>query len=98
MKIRLKIHYTDGATKDVEACFADFVAFERTWQRSVMKMEQEMRLTDLAWLAWHSEKRTKATQKVFDPDWIGMVETLEMNNADESEKVDGPLGEDQPPG
>jgi hypothetical protein len=97
MKIRLKINYSDGASKDVEAGFADFVAFERTWQRSVMKMEQEMRLTDLAWLAWHAEKRTKATTKVFDPDWIQSVETLETLTAEEP-KADSPLDRDQPPG
>lgn len=98
MKIRLKIRYSDGESKDVDAIFADFVAFERTWQRSVMKMEQEMRLTDLAWLAWHSEKRTKSTQKVFDPDWIQTVDTLETVTTDDEVKVDSPLGEDQPPG
>lgn len=98
MKIRLKVHYSDGNAKDVEATFADFVAFERTWQRSVMKMEQEMRLTDLAWLAWHAEKRTKATQKVFDPDWIGTVETLETLTDAEEQKADSPLDKDQPPG
>jgi hypothetical protein len=98
MKIRLKIRYADGESKDVDAVFADFVAFERTWQRSVMKMEQEMRLTDLAWLAWHSEKRTKATQKVFDPDWIQTVETLETVTVDDEVKADSPLAEDQPPG
>lgn len=98
MKIQLRIHYSDGAKKEIEAVFADFVAFERTWQRSVMKMEQEMRLTDLAWLAWHSEKRTKATQKVFDPDWIQSVETLETITSTEEQKADSPLDRDQPPG
>lgn len=98
MKIQLKVVYSDGAEKQVSAVFADFVAFERTWQRSVMRMEQEMRLTDLAWLAWHAEKRTKATQKVFDPDWIQSVDTLETVSIDEEQKADSPLDGDQPPG
>lgn len=98
MKIHLKIIYTDGSTKETQAVFADFVAFERTWQRSVMRMEQEMRLTDLAWLAWHSEKRTKATQKVFDPDWIQTVESLETLADEEVKDADSPLDKGQPPG
>jgi hypothetical protein len=80
MKIEMRVLYTDGTTKDVDAVFADFVAFERTWNRSVTKLEQELRLTDLAWLAWHSEKRNKHTQQPFDPDWIGFVETIEIRD------------------
>jgi hypothetical protein len=78
MKIALKVHYTDGETRDVEAKFADFVSFERTWQRSVARFETEIRLTDLAWLAWSAETRAKATKAKFDPDWIETVESVEI--------------------
>ena len=57
MKIALRVTYNDGTTSDVDAVFADFVSFERTWQRSVTKFEAEIRLTDLAWLAWSAEAR-----------------------------------------
>lgn len=93
MKIEMRVLYTDGTTKDVDAVFADFVAFERTWNRSVTKLEQELRLTDLAWLAWHSEKRNKHTQQTFDPDWIGFVETIEIRDGATG---DNPLGVVQP--
>lgn len=97
MKIQMTVEFNDGTTKDVTAVFADFVGFERTWQRSVTKFEQELRLTDLAWLAWHSEKRNKHTQMPFDPDWIGTVSTLGLKE-DEDEAGETPLDKNQPTG
>jgi hypothetical protein len=69
MKISLEIEFINGDKSKTEAMFADFVAFERQWQRSVVKFEQEMRLTDLAWLGWKSEARQKRTPLTFD-DWL----------------------------
>jgi len=93
MKIGMTVAFTDGTKKDVEAVFADFVAFERTWNRSVTKFEQELRLTDLAWLAWHSEKRRKQTDATFDPDWTSTVSEIELRVDDE---VPVPLEKDPP--
>jgi len=73
MKIALTVEFTDGTKKDVDAVFADFVGFERTWSRSVTKFEQELRLTDLAWLAWSGLTRTGETVLKFDPEWIRTV-------------------------
>jgi hypothetical protein len=87
MKIEVTVKYNDGTSKDIDAVFADFVAFERTWNRSVSKLETDLRLTDLAWLSWHSEKRRKQTQLTFDPDWIGSVETIELR--EEPEETEG---------
>jgi hypothetical protein len=78
MKIGLKVKYVDGTERDVNAVFADFVAFERTWSRSVSRFETEVRITDLAWLAWNVETRSKNTDKKFDPDWILTVENVEV--------------------
>lgn len=93
MKIGMSVVFDDGTRKNVEAVFADFVAFERTWNRSVTKFEQELRLTDLAWLAWHSEKRRKQTDLTFDPDWTSIVESIDLNV---DEEVPVPLEKDQP--
>jgi hypothetical protein len=73
MRIALEVEYLDGTKEPVEAVFADFVGFERTWQRSVVKFEQEMRLTDLAWLAWSALTHRNKTKLKFDPDWIATV-------------------------
>ena len=78
MKVELVVGYLDGTTVDVEARFADFVGFERTWSRSVARFEQEIRLTDLAWLAWSSLTRAGKTNAKFDPDWINTVEEVSM--------------------
>lgn len=73
MRMTLSIEFVNGDKVDTDAVFADFVSFERTWQRSVVLLETQMRLTDLAWLAWHSQSRTKQTTLKFDPDWIETV-------------------------
>lgn len=78
MKISLRVTYNDESVSDVDAVFADFVSFERTWQRSVTKFEAEIRLTDLAWLAWSAETRAKKTALKFDPDWISTVLNVEI--------------------
>lgn len=95
MKIQLTVTYTDGETQDVEAVFADFVAFERVWSRSVARFEQEIRLTDLAWLAWSAETRAGRTYKKFDPDWIATVEDVATTGIEEG---GSPLATTQPTG
>ena len=81
MRLALKVEYHTGESEDVDAVFADFVAFERTWNRSVARFEHDFRLTDLAWLAWSAETRAKRTDKKFDPDWLETVETVELGDA-----------------
>lgn len=93
MKIKMKVDFADGSSKELEARFADFVAFERTWNRSVTKFDKELRLTDLAWIAWHVQIREKQTAKQFDPDWLNDVEALEL--IDDAE-VDVPLDSAKP--
>lgn len=95
MKLPLVIHYTNGDKRDVTAVFADFVQFERTWQRSVSRFEHDFRLTDLAWLAWSAETRAKRTDKKFDPEWLDTVETVELGEVAEG---DTPLATIQPTG
>lgn len=79
MKMSLCIKYVTGEESTVDAVFADFVAFERTWSRSVQRFETEVRLTDLAWLAWNVETRAGRTKLKFDPDWTLTVETVELS-------------------
>jgi hypothetical protein len=95
MKLPLTIHYNDGEKRDVTAAFADFVQFERTWNRSVSRFETDFRLTDLAWLAWSAESRAKRTSKKFDPDWLETVQTVELG---EAAVGDTPLATIQPTG
>lgn len=80
MKIQLKVKFINGQEADVDALFPDFIAFEKERRRSVVKLEAEMQLTDLAWLAWQSEKRRGATALKFDPDWVSTVESVEVRD------------------
>lgn len=73
MKIALTIEFINGDKVEVDAAFPDFVAFERTWQRSVARLDTDLRLTDLAWLAWSAMSRTKQTALKFDPEWVSTV-------------------------
>ena len=84
MKIELTVEYIDGTTEDVDATFADFVGFERTWQRSVVKFEQELRLTDLAWLAWSALTHRGLTKAKFDPEWIRLVSEVKPREDSEN--------------
>lgn len=85
MRLNLRVEFTDGNTKDITCSAKDLVAFEEKYSRSVARFEQEMRLTDLLWLAWHSENRTKATGKDFDS-WLDDVESIEPSDDDPKSK------------
>lgn len=88
MQLKMDVSFTDGTKKQCVAVFADFVAFERTWSRSVTKFETELRLTDIAWLAWKTETRSRNTSDQFD-DWLIKVETIDVVADDEPEQVAG---------
>jgi len=85
MRISLRVEFVDGIEKDVVCSAKDLVAFEEKFSRSVARFEQEMRLTDLLFLAWHSENRTKATTKDFDS-WLDDVESITASDEDPKSK------------
>jgi hypothetical protein len=84
MKLPVRVTYKDKSTVEAVAGFADFVDFERTWQRSVRKFEEELRLTDIAWLAWSALSRSKRVTAKFAPDWIETVEECEVFDEEEA--------------
>ena len=94
MKINLEITTLDSVTTKVTAQFADFIAFEGEKNRSVANFQTELRLTDLAWLAWHAEKRTKKTALKFE-EWIETVDSVEVGT---DSAVIVPLESPQPTG
>ena len=94
MKINLEVTTLDSVTTKVTAQFADFIAFEGEKNRSVANFQTELRLTDLAWLAWHAEKRTKRTAMKFE-EWIDTVEKVEVGT---DSAVIVPLESPQPTG
>ena len=94
MKINLEVTTLDAVTAKVSAQFADFIAFENEKNRSVANFQTELRLTDLAGLAWHATKRTKKTAMKFE-EWIETVECVEVGT---DSAVIVPLENPQPTG
>lgn len=81
MKINLQIQFEDGKSKEVVCNAADLVAFEDKFNVSISAIGAETKLSHLLFLAWHSEKRTKATDKPFDS-WLETVESVGDSGSD----------------
>ena len=78
MKMNLRVEYSDKTVEEVECNIRDFVAFESTWNRSIAKLEDEMKITDLVWLAWHSISRRKQTKHDFE-NWLDTIDGVEAS-------------------
>lgn len=68
----LRVIFTDGSEKVVTAIAADLVAFESKFDLSVARLQSEVRLTHLFFIAWHVLKRTGETKDEFEK-WIESV-------------------------
>jgi len=64
--IALLVEFTDGSNESIEAIAADLIAFESKFDLSVVKLESEIRLTHLFFLAWHALKRQGKTKDDFE--------------------------------
>ena len=94
MKINLEVTTLDAVTTKVTAQFADFIAFEGEKNRAITNLQSEVKLSDLAWLAWHSLKRRNQVKVTFN-EWVETVESLEVATED---SVIVPLENPQPTG
>jgi hypothetical protein len=81
MRINLRVEFTNSEVKEIVCSARDLVAFEDKFNRSVAKLESEFKLTDLLFLAWHSEHRRKETKKDFDA-WLDDVEQIGVSEND----------------
>jgi hypothetical protein len=79
MNFNLLITFLDGTNREVSGIAADLVAFEAEFDLSVSRLNQDMKITHLLWLAWHSLKRTGDTKDVFQK-WVESVEGVEASN------------------
>jgi len=64
--INLRIEFTDGSSAEVTAIAADLIAFESKFDLSVARLEKEIRLTHLFFLAYAVLKRTGQTKEEFE--------------------------------
>jgi hypothetical protein len=75
--INLQIQFLDGSTKDVATVASDLIAFEVRFDMSVVKLNSDLRLTHLFFLAWHVEKRTGATVADFEA-WCDLLSSVDV--------------------
>jgi hypothetical protein len=64
--IDLRVIFIDGSEEVVTALAADLIAFESKFDMSVAKLEKDVRLTHLFFLAWHVLKRKGKTTEEFE--------------------------------
>jgi hypothetical protein len=81
MRFNLLINFADGSEKEITASTPDLVAFEDKFNISVGKLATEQRLGHLLFLAWHSEKRRKATDLGYDA-WLETVDSVGESKSD----------------
>lgn len=76
MLINLQVTYADGTKKEVAAGASDIVAFESKFDLSIARLEQNIKLTHLFFLAWHAEHRKGETKDTFEK-WLESIELVE---------------------
>lgn len=70
--IALSVSFLDGNELTVEAVASDLLAFEQKFDLSIVKLQSEIRLTHLFYLAWHACKRLGHTGDEFEK-WVETV-------------------------
>jgi hypothetical protein len=81
MRIALEVEYTNRSKESCIAEYPDLCAFEEKFNRSVLKLNTELRLSDLGFLAWHSMKRTgKHVLEYID--WSNTVSVVRATDED----------------
>ena len=80
MRMNLAIEMQDGTTQEVTASAADIVKFEDKFNMSISKLESEMKITHLFFLAWSAENRTGETELEFEP-WVKTIQIVKEGTA-----------------
>ena len=92
MRLDLRITSNDGSAVETSATTADLVAFEEHFSRSVARLEVELRLTDICWLAWHSQRRKDMTALEFHP-WLETIDGVELSDGEAEPVPLAPTGQ-----
>jgi hypothetical protein len=77
MQINLRVQFEDESSKDLTAKAVDIVAFEERYDLSVARLENQMKMTHLFFLAWHVDQRTGGTKETFEK-WLEAVDAVEV--------------------
>lgn len=81
MKINLRVVFIGGNSKEITCGASDLVKFEDKFNISIARIQEDMRITYLLFLAWCAETRTKATALDFNS-WNETVESIGASESD----------------
>jgi hypothetical protein len=81
MKINLRVTYNSGSSEEVVCSAIDLVKFESKFDLSVTRLEKEMKLTHLLFLAHSSLFRLGKTKSDFDG-WVETVSSIDASGTD----------------
>ena len=81
MRIFLEVEYTTREKVNVTASAVDLMKFEEEYGLSIARLDKEIKLTHLMFLAWTSLHRQNLTKLEFDK-WAETVETIGLSDQD----------------
>ena len=81
MRLNLQVNFANGLAKEITASVPDIVAFEDKYNIALAHLGKNPKTTYLLYLAWHAEKRTKATELSFEA-WLETVEGMGEESSD----------------
>lgn len=81
MRINLRVEFLSGESKEVVCSASDLVKFEQTYDISVSRLEKDMKLTHLLFLAHSSLSRQKLTKDTFE-EWVDSVASIGASETD----------------
>lgn len=102
MRTSLEVHYSNGTTVPVVAILPDYTLFEETFDRSVMRLNADLRLSDISFLCFVSLRRegkitVNANASVRDQ-WREWEKTVDQVNYTDADDDFAPLESSQPIG
>lgn len=81
MRIFLEVEYFGGEKAKATASAIDLMRFEEKFELSIVRLDKELKLSHLLFLAWTSLSRQKQTKLSFD-DWAETVESIGLSEQD----------------
>lgn len=75
MKISLNVDYLDGSGVTTSAVTPDFIEWEDNFGKSILALDDEPRITEVAYLAWAALRRQGKTAAEFKA-WTQTVDSV----------------------
>ena len=81
MRIYLEVEYFGGEKVEAVASAIDLMRFEEKFELSIVRLDKEIKLSHLLFLAWTSLSRQKQVKLSFE-DWAETVESIGLSDKD----------------